>query len=237
MKQLFSTLTLAACLASTGCDAPDELAPPDPVGTWVPELAPSDRPPTMQLIAFKADGTFVAEIRSTATSEALKLSGRWSAAATWREPSCWGRAWEQPSQLEELERTLTGERPERKRLSRGVISLEYWVSRGAELPVGAKVARKYDPSAPPDPFSRLESMVSLEQRPFLRDRRPPNEAKGEQWLVEEVGELIRTSVTGHKSDRLSDQVLALASECLGAEEKAVTTLVVRKVSFHRRGQK
>jgi hypothetical protein len=227
MKRALSILTLTACTTLSACDSPSKLAAPAPAGTWARQLAAAEPNASIREITLNADGTFVAEV-SGIVGPTHKVSGQWHAAAAWREPSCWSRALEQPTELEALSRNETGKWPDRVRTSRAAISLQYWVPKGTDLPVGARVVGK-------DTALRTgggPGLMDAYRRLAEPGQRPGTQAGGEQWLVEESAELIRTAVTGVKTTRLPEQVIALITECLGGGEKNVNTrLVLRQRNF------
>jgi hypothetical protein len=217
---------VAVCIALAGCDASTKLSAPAPAGTWTLSDATSGRP-SIRAITFEPGGTFVAET-SVPDGEARKLSGRWSASAEWREPSCWDRAWERPSQIEELNETRTGKAPERLRTSRAAIRLQHWVAKGADVPAGARVVRKEVGSASGG-LSASQRMVAA-----ASDFKPPMDGN-EHWLLEENAELIRTAVTGTKTANLVGQLFAVMTECLiGGETNARAELTFRRARYQLR---
>lgn len=221
MRKVLTVSALATSLVLTGCKMPDKLAAPDPVATWLGRADSIE----ISFLTFNRDGTFSAEVLTDRTKEPKKLSGRWTIGTTWQERPCWDRVNQKGDQFDELMRTSTGKRVGNERVSRADITLRYWVPKGTDLPVGAKVIEKRF-ELPKDlsrggfggpNFTRTGSLY-----PMFEEPRPPlpDGAVGAYWLVEEDAKLTRIARAASSSGRLLLWPVAVLSECLGAPDKS-----------------
>jgi hypothetical protein len=208
MKKMVALTLAATAIALAGCDMPDKLEKPNPAATWT--SAPTVTGGETITLELSRDGSFKARSKGNLGEEVRSIEGRWSVGENWIEKSCWERI--RKSDFDTLAR-----REGNSRVSRASMSLRYWIAKGAELPIGAKVVSKRSTTLPDAAIKSGSSHPAS----LLPNANPPlpADAKGELWLVEEDAELIRTGRAASASGSLLQWPFAVLSECFGSPDK------------------
>lgn len=212
--KILTLSALAAALFVTGCDMPDKLAAPDPAATWTRTAGLLERLKEASL-TLKSDGTFTASVQTDPLEEPKTQTGRWNADKAWQESNCWDR--------------VSFRQESYSRTSRASIGLTYWVAKGTDIPIGAKVIEKRHLSNDASRILHRDSRLNLLTAQIaVRHPTPPAGAQGEHWLVQEEAELIRRTAEKRSSRHLLIWPIEVLGECFGTPDKnAMMTLRFR----------